>query len=179
MKATLIATALTVLAASSAQADQKRIIGLRETVGSVAISGWEQGLVQANPNLGHWHWTPVYANIQRIRTWGDPNPTQPGANKSTTAREPNIPPPHYVKPIQLPLPEPQWHKELAKLDSLPRKPHPVEDRSQSSSQSNLFGLLVSKKTTTVAAYDGDYSRASLPGQAEHTAVHGRLTSPRL
>jgi hypothetical protein len=94
-------------------------------------------------------------------------------------REPNIPPPHYVKPIQLPLPVPQWKKDLAKMDQMPPKPRSIESHSDSNSQSNISGMLISKKPPTVASYSGDYTLSPALHPTERTSVRGRLTSPRI
>ena len=33
---------------------------IRVTTGIGQVNGWEQSLVRRNPNLGRWHWDPVY-----------------------------------------------------------------------------------------------------------------------
>ena len=176
MKSLFIAISIAVVSANAALADQKRIYGLRETVGSVQISGWEKGLCHGDPNLSHWHWTPMYANIQRVRTYGPDG--KPLEIKPHQAQEANIPPPHYVKPIQLPLPVPQWAKETPKLAKMPA--HPPGTDSSSSSNSKLSGKFLNKTTApSVASYGGDYTRPTAPNLlSERSSVRGRLTAGR-
>lgn len=51
----------------SAQAAERKAV-VRVTTGSVQINNWQHHLVQHNPNLGHWHWNPIYANVQGLKT---------------------------------------------------------------------------------------------------------------
>lgn len=37
---------------------------VRVTLGSVEQRNWENNLVKRNPNLAHYHWNPIYANVQ-------------------------------------------------------------------------------------------------------------------
>lgn len=172
MKTVLLAFVLLITSNLAAQAENhRRVYGLRETVGSVQISGWERGLVQSNPNLGRWHWTPMYANIQRIRTYGDPAAKQ-DKNKSpqTVANLPNIPAPHYVKPIHVPLPV----KQITKYQSPVKQPTFVGS-SDNRTSTNCDATLISKAQPT-ATYGGDYTRANTDTGivAERTSVRGRL-----
>lgn len=51
----------------NAEAAERKAV-VRVTTGSVQINGWQHHLVQNNPNLGHWHWNPIYANVQGLKT---------------------------------------------------------------------------------------------------------------
>ncbi|HEY9772845.1 MAG TPA: hypothetical protein V6C81_03440 [Planktothrix sp.] len=95
-----IAFALFVLAAQASLADSGRLYGVRTTVGTVEIRGWEHSLVKGNPNLGHWHWTPIYDNVQGIHVVSQSKPT----SKATRPLPPPPPKEHYIKPLHLPMP---------------------------------------------------------------------------
>jgi hypothetical protein len=47
-------------------AERKAVV--RVTTGSVQINNWQHDLVEGTPNLGHWHWNPIYANLQGLKT---------------------------------------------------------------------------------------------------------------
>lgn len=51
----------------SAEAAERKAV-VRVTTGSVQINNWQHHLVKNNPNLGHWHWNPIYANVQGLKT---------------------------------------------------------------------------------------------------------------
>ncbi|CAN5257791.1 hypothetical protein BH10CYA1_BH10CYA1_51270 [soil metagenome] len=51
----------------SAEAAERKAV-VRVTTGSVQINNWQHNLVQGTPNLGHWHWNPIYANVQGLKT---------------------------------------------------------------------------------------------------------------
>ncbi|HEY9734594.1 MAG TPA: hypothetical protein V6C89_21970 [Drouetiella sp.] len=57
---------LPVFCLSADAAERKAVV--RVTTGSVQVNGWQHNLVQNNPNLGHWHWNPIYANVQGLKT---------------------------------------------------------------------------------------------------------------
>jgi hypothetical protein len=62
----LVAPLLLAMPAASAQNYQPER-SVRVTTGSVQVSGWEQGIVQSNPNLSHFTWMPMSSNLQGIR----------------------------------------------------------------------------------------------------------------
>jgi hypothetical protein len=99
-----------------AMADEQ-IRGGRETGGYIEQKGWESGLVKANPNLGHFMWSPMTTMIQvpfeikaqttmhmtqkpPLQTSSDPNnPNQPNQNSPRIVeRTP------YIKPNHVPMP---------------------------------------------------------------------------
>ncbi len=47
---------------------------VRVTVGSVEVRDWQHGLVKNNPNLRHFHWNPIYANVQSREYVSPPPP---------------------------------------------------------------------------------------------------------
>src|SRR5262245_40541732 len=67
--ATLLTTGATGVEARSTE---KRPISY--TVGCVEYRNWEAALVRNNPNLRHYHWNPIYANVQAVRLVGPPPP---------------------------------------------------------------------------------------------------------
>lgn len=83
---------------------------IRVTTGSVQVSGWEQGIVQGNPNLSHFTWMPMSSNVQGIRrlpgsggpTTGQPLPPRQAGPAYFHAPTPVSSGSHYVKPIHIP-----------------------------------------------------------------------------
>lgn len=59
-------------ATSAGAADPRPTI--RETVGTVEVRGWQKELVKGNPNLQHWHWNPIYSNVQGYKKVGPGGP---------------------------------------------------------------------------------------------------------
>lgn len=64
----------------------------RVTVGSVEIKDWHHDIVKSYPNLSHYHWNPMYANVQG---WNKVRPpkhgikgTKPQAKKSASRQIP-------------------------------------------------------------------------------------------
>lgn len=47
---------------------------IRATLGCIEYRNWQENLVKTNPNLAHYHWNPIYANIQGVRLVGPPPP---------------------------------------------------------------------------------------------------------
>lgn len=47
---------------------------IRATLGCIEYRNWQENLVKTNPNLAHYHWNPIYANVQGIRLVGPPLP---------------------------------------------------------------------------------------------------------
>jgi len=80
------------------------------TAGQVEVKGWEQGILKQNPNLRHWHWDPVYANIHKYKVVHPGGPPRvkltSGRNRDPlSAGRPTVPPPRvsrYIKPIHVP-----------------------------------------------------------------------------
>ncbi|MBX9671322.1 MAG: hypothetical protein K2X93_27285, partial [Candidatus Obscuribacterales bacterium] len=57
-----------------AQSRESELRPVRATVGCIEYRNWQSGLVNANPNLRHYHWNPMYANVQGVRLVGPPPP---------------------------------------------------------------------------------------------------------
>jgi len=55
-------------------ARQGELRPVRATVGCVEIRNWENNILKSNPNLRHYHWNPIYANVQGTRLVGPPPP---------------------------------------------------------------------------------------------------------
>ncbi len=91
---------------------QKRQV--RVTVGSVEVRDWEHSLVKNNPNLRHFHWNPIYANVQSREYVSPPPPPKFPINKRPAHHEIKVDPSHlsfkkaaprrrvYNNPIQVP-----------------------------------------------------------------------------
>jgi len=62
------------LTGGEAQARRGELRPVRATLGCVEVRNWENNLVKVNPNLRHYHWNPIYANIQGTRLVGPPPP---------------------------------------------------------------------------------------------------------
>lgn len=56
--------ALIVSSTEAAQAKNKESRYSRITVGSVEVRDWHHDIVKSYPNLSHYHWNPMYANVQ-------------------------------------------------------------------------------------------------------------------
>lgn len=61
-------------AADKAVAGQGERRPIRATVGCIEYRNWQENLVKTNPNLAHYHWNPIYANVQGVRLVGPPPP---------------------------------------------------------------------------------------------------------
>ncbi|HEY9679752.1 MAG TPA: hypothetical protein V6C76_17245 [Drouetiella sp.] len=68
LAATLAAACLQILCVNADASERKAVV--RVTTGSVQIDNWQHDLVKDNPNLGHWHWNPIYANTQGLKAIG-------------------------------------------------------------------------------------------------------------
>lgn len=114
----LLSLLLTTIVCGSAEAkpqhQQKRQV--RVTVGSVEIRDWESHLVKNNPNLRHFHWNPIYANVQSRELVSPPPPPKFPINNKPAHHEIKIDPSHlsfkraaprrriYTNPVQIPTP---------------------------------------------------------------------------
>ncbi len=58
-----------------AQSRESELRPVRATIGCIEYRNWQSGLVNANPNLRHYHWNPIYANVQGVRLVGPPPPS--------------------------------------------------------------------------------------------------------
>jgi hypothetical protein len=102
--AALLAAAAGGIQPTFAQQQQRTV---RVTTGSVQVSGWEKGIIQANPNLSHFTWMPMSQNLQGVRVIpgtsiprGELVPKKTGqpylhAPTQTSSGS------HYVKPIHI------------------------------------------------------------------------------
>ena len=97
---------------------QAQYRGSRETAGYIAQTGWEAGLLRANPNLSHFMWSPMTTMIQApvaIRVGTEIKMTRPD-NHDASVGKPNSDPPiqrtPYVKPIHVATPTDQPNNSL-------------------------------------------------------------------
>lgn len=80
---------LPIICLSAEAAERKAVV--RVTTGSVQINGWQHSLVRNNPNLGHWHWNPIYANVQGLKQVRANNPPDRFHHRSGPAQlHPNV-----------------------------------------------------------------------------------------
>jgi hypothetical protein len=90
----------------------EQIRGGREMGGYIEQKGWEAGLLQANPNLSHFMWSPMTTMLQvplqvKVQTTmhirqNPPLQTSPDNNENSKPRIVERTP--YVKPNHIPLP---------------------------------------------------------------------------
>ncbi|MBZ0188757.1 MAG: hypothetical protein K8F91_21110, partial [Candidatus Obscuribacterales bacterium] len=69
-----------------ALAAQKR--NARVTVGTIEVRDWQSRIVDNYPNLKHYHWNPIYSNVQAIRPVSPPRPPKL-QGRSKPARTPH------------------------------------------------------------------------------------------
>lgn len=84
---------------------EARTFYVRETQGTVKITGWQTGLVKRNPNLKRWHWNPITANYNHAK------PIRPAKKPWKVNRVLRKGPydmaartPHYVRPNHASMP---------------------------------------------------------------------------
>lgn len=101
----------------------------RITVGSVEVKDWQKGIVKRYPNLNHYHWNPIYANVQGRGRVNPPRHTLKGANRAATIkRKPRKIGPKYIR-----------YKPLAKRPaSVYKKPRHIKPSNpKSKTRANL------------------------------------------
>jgi hypothetical protein len=80
LKVARLGFVLAILMTASVSMADKAIAGqgerrpIRATVGCVEYRNWQENLVKTNPNLAHYHWNPIYVNVQGVRLVGPPPP---------------------------------------------------------------------------------------------------------
>ncbi len=99
-----LAVALLMAMQDTALAEQLRPgRSIRYTSGSATSSGWEQGLVEGTPNLGHFYWSPITSYSQNYIKI----PLPVNKNLEKASNHPGQLRPAgsiYAKPIHVPLP---------------------------------------------------------------------------
>lgn len=68
----LVTLIVTAAARDKALAGDQRPVSV--TIGCIEYRNWEANLVRNNPNLRHYHWNPIYANVQAVHMVGPGNP---------------------------------------------------------------------------------------------------------
>lgn len=103
--------AVTLLMASKDEAQAEQLLpgrSIRYTSGSATSSGWEQGLVEGTPNLGHFYWSPITSysqNYVKVPLPANKNLEKAGNQPVQLRPSGSI----YAKPIHVPLPANQNH----------------------------------------------------------------------
>lgn len=169
MKPLLIALALIIGTSTVAQAQNRKVHTVRESAGRIEVTGWEHDLIRRDPNLGHWHWTPMYANLDRTRSWTDAD--KAGVAKRVASAPTIIPKPHYVKPIHIPLP---LKRMTPQMGQMPANQPSAGGSNSNNSRSDVNGTLISRSNPPTATYGGDYTRGNSGLVSERTSVRGRL-----
>lgn len=82
LTAILLVALLSFAAGAEARAKTSRKRPARVTVGSVEIRDWQSSIVDNYPNLRHYHWNPIYSNVQGIRMVSPPGPPRQKARQS-------------------------------------------------------------------------------------------------
>ncbi len=175
---------LTIAPALSDNQQQVKTRPIRVTTGIGAVQGWEQGLVEKNPNLGRWHWDPIYyykqgsipVTSRPLRGEGNPtgkqaSPANPINRSSSLSYQ--TPRWHDVKPIHIPY-SPQAMEELRGRLFLP------ENHPENTGEHNeiLSGKLI--HPSTIATYKSilpernDSLNTALKYNSQSTAVYGQL-----
>lgn len=113
--------------------------GVRYTVGTSQVGGWEKGLVKGTPNLKNYFWCTMPKSqtawvTQRTKT-------------QTTTIPPQIRRFHYDKPGKL-----KTVNRNIKLPPPPEAPRQVASRSESRADVNTQAVLKYKKTDVPKAY---------------------------
>lgn len=156
---------------------------VRVTTGIGSVQGWEQGLVQKNPNLSRWHWDPIYYYKQGYgpvtqksspmngRTTGKQSVNAPG----NLDNSPDVW--HETKPVHIPY-SPQAMAELRGRLSIPKKEpdDPLPDKE------TVLGKLMKRPPDgeTIATYGKILPQrqsslnTGLKYSSQSTAVYGQL-----
>ena len=108
---TILALIFFTLFANQAEASPGETRPVRIILGSIETKNWENNLVRNNPNLAHYHWNPVYSNVQGTQLVS-PMPRPPLNGTAPPGKNPMSPhtvfhpakprPPVYSKPRAIP-----------------------------------------------------------------------------
>lgn len=165
-------------------------VPVRVTTGVEEVKGWEQGLVKGNPNLGHWHWDPIYSYKQGYGVLRQ-KPLKPG-NGPFAGGQPgkptkstfNYPIDHHdVKPIHLPY-SPQAMAEIQGRLSQPERQQSPENEPET--KESVSGQLTNHpiKQPVISSYKHTYAQLANPETAlkysnQQTDVYGQLLNPHI
>lgn len=161
----LVALACLSINTGASAADPRPTV--RETVGTVEVRGWQNSLVKGNPNLSHWHWNPIYSNVQgykKLAPGGAPM-RQQGIYRPLKGPEP---PPRYQKP-----------KHMAFDLSQPKPSKPYIDIPALRPNKDVSGTLTSKDGSgTLSSRDasGMLAARDLNGELINKEVNGKVAS---
>jgi len=186
--------ALTIAPALSDNPAQSPKRQVRVTTGIGAVQGWEQGLVEKNPNLGRWHWDPIYYYKQGYGpvtsrslkgdsrlTGKQANPANPVNRSGPTSMSYQIPVWHDAKPVHIPY-SPQAMAELHGRLFVPGK----SPESPITSKESVLGKLMNQsvKGDPIATYNNilpereNSLNTGLKYSSQSTAVYGQLLNSK-
>ena len=135
--------------------------------GQVTVHGWEQNLIDRNPGLARFNWSPITAARQGIVVFQQPSQNQ----RSGPA------PYHYLKPQVMSPEQAQAIRQLKEQKAAAQFGHSVQTDVNSR-------IVTSAPTSTTFTYDkGSNGYGSANGYARGNAdsrakVHGRLISAK-
>jgi len=181
---------LTIVPAWSDSEQQVKQRQVRVTTGIGAVQGWEQGLVEKNPNLGRWHWDPIYyykqgygpVTSRSLNNYGKPigKPTGKQSNNpnSMSYQTPNW---HDVKPEHIPY-SPQAMAELKGRLYLPGK----SPESPLNTKESVLGKLMNQSAggEPISTYNNilperkNSLNTALKYNSQSTAVYGQLLNQK-
>ena len=143
--------------------------GIRYTVGTKQVGGWEKGLVKGTPNLGNYFWCTMPKSIQATVTQR--------TKTQTTTIPPQMRKFRYSKPVQVKTINPN-----IKRPPLQEAPRQVASRSDSRAEEKTQAVLKYKKTDLPTAYraypTNDYSSdTNLSGSIVSKEGRAKLLTP--
>jgi hypothetical protein len=166
---------------------------VRVTTGIQQVSGWEQGLIKANPNLARWHWDPIYSYKQGYATITPESAKStngiikrpPAGNPGRPAYHYNIPAPQDNRPQHIQFSDQALKEVQARYSRPPINPLPAATPIR---QENASGQLSNKETQaamvpssgdSISTYGQMYKRQEIPSTAlkynlQKTSVYGQL-----
>jgi hypothetical protein len=155
---------------------------VRVTTGIGAVQGWEQGLVQQNPNLARWHWDPIYyyrqgygpVQSRPLRTDARTTPanvSRPTGRQINEGRQPDQP--HDSRPVHLPY-SPQIMAELQGRLLPPKN----QSENTFGHKDTVLGKLMTPSETKIANYGNvlPYGKNSLYGNVSPYRKHSFNTA---
>lgn len=149
---------------------RERIGSVRVITGSYRVEGWENSLIQGDPTLRHWHWSPMTNFIQST-------PSMPTGKQATHAPT-IVEPPHYVKPrhvdtivfVKEPARSSYIHQSQQRYAS-------SSSNSTNTSSGQVFGRIRPISNQPLIASYGSYQNSSsgtASGALTNQEVHGML-----
>ncbi len=162
-----LVTMLVTGSGKKAHAAERRPVSI--TVGCIEYKNWEENLVRNNPNLRHYHWNPIYSNVQAVHLVG---PMNPPPMRGTWGPKKQGTPPGFPKERPLFYKKPTT-PHFAYNPGIYKKPvHMVPQRSTTTTGAyvhvaagtDLRGKMVPQQPNLFAAQDMQQSKSGLNGK---------------